>query len=57
MKYLKISQVSNLTTLSKSSIYELIKNGQFPKSNLIGARRVAWLESEVHDWIRIRSKK
>lgn len=56
MKYLKISDVCNLTTLSKSSIYGLIKNGQFPRGKLIGARRVAWLESDINEWIRFRSK-
>jgi len=37
--------------LPKSSIYELIRLGEFPSPIVIGKRRVAWVVSEVDDWL------
>ena len=41
----------NLTGLGRTSVYELIKTGGFPKQVQLGGRAVAWGESEVEDWI------
>ena len=35
-------------------IYNLEKQGQFPKRRVLGARSVAWVESEVEAWIASR---
>lgn len=32
-------------------MYKLMAEGKFPKSVSLGFRSVAWLESEVQDWI------
>jgi prophage regulatory protein len=47
-------KVQTKTTLSRSSIYELIGRGEFPKPLKISGRRVAWLESAVDAWIQSR---
>ena len=47
-------KVQTKTTLSRSSIYELIARGEFPKPLKIYGRRVAWLESAVDAWIQSR---
>lgn len=39
------------TTLCRSSIYILIKAGNFPKNVTVMGKRKAWLESEVDDWM------
>ena len=44
---IKLPTVKRTTNLSKSSIYELMKQNSFPKSIRIGKRGVAWIESEV----------
>lgn len=41
--------------ISESSLYEQIAAGQFPKPIPIGPKAVAWLESEVVDWINHRT--
>ena len=41
----------NCTGLGRSTIYKYIEKGEFPKSISLGERAVAWLESEVHDWM------
>lgn len=51
MKMIRVEDVSNLTSLGKSTIYKYIKEGTFPKQVSLGERCVAWVESEVQDWI------
>ncbi len=55
-RFIRIKDVVKLTGLSKSYIYQLAKTGQFPKqiSLISGGTSVAWLESEVNDWIKSR---
>lgn len=53
-KFLKLPEVMELTTLSRSSIYAFIQNKKFPEPVQLGARAVGWLESEVNEWIEER---
>jgi len=52
-KLLAIDKVCRRTSLGKSAIYNRIKVGAFPRpKKLEGIRRVAWLESDINDWIK-----
>ncbi|WP_369919966.1 AlpA family phage regulatory protein [Marinomonas polaris] len=51
MRFLKLQQVMDKTSLCRSSIYNLINAGQFPKNVTVMGRRKAWLESEIEDWM------
>ena len=55
-KLIRIRSVTNLTGLSKSYIYDLCKKGLFPKSIQLvpGGTSVAWVKSEIMDWIDSR---
>jgi prophage regulatory protein len=53
---LRRPQVQQRTGLSRTTLYEYIKDGEFPAPVHIGARAVGWLESEVSDWIHARVK-
>lgn len=37
--------------LSRSALYQKIKEGSFPRGFALSARAVGWLESDVEDWI------
>ena len=50
VKFLRLPQVKELTCISKSSIYRLIEEGDFPKQIPLGARSVVWVKSQVEDW-------
>lgn len=39
---------------SRSTIYQLIAEGKFPKPISLGERAVAWLESDIDAWIAAR---
>jgi prophage regulatory protein len=54
MKFLSIAQVCELTTLCKSSVYNQMDAGSFPKSYRLAGRRVGWLLSEVEEWVRAK---
>ena len=45
------------TGLGRTSIYNFMATGTFPKSVSLGVRAVAWVESEVDDWIVERIKE
>ena len=53
---LRRPQVERRTGLSRSTLYQYIKDGQFPKAISLGPRSVGWLESEISDWIAQRIK-
>ncbi len=48
---LSLKDVSSITSLSKSTIYRLLRIGQFPAQKQITVGRVAWLASDVDEWI------
>ena len=48
---LRMRQVKARTGLSRSTIYQRIKAGEFPAQVCLGARAVGWLEAEVEHWI------
>jgi prophage regulatory protein len=48
--FLRLKQVKEFVGLSKSSIYEFIKRGEFPAPVAIGPRAVAWPLNAIADW-------
>ena len=53
---LRRPRVTDKTGLSRSTLYEAIKRGEFPAQVKLGARSVGWLESDIEAWIAARSK-
>lgn len=53
---IRLPQVKLRTGLSRSTIYALIKAGQFKAPIALGARAVGWLESDVSEFIENRIK-
>ncbi|MDB1122234.1 AlpA family transcriptional regulator [Vibrio algarum] len=51
MRFIRLKEVISKTGLSRSTIYSLIKEGRFPPNVPIGSRSVAWVESEVEEWL------
>ncbi|ENI4488451.1 MULTISPECIES: AlpA family transcriptional regulator [Vibrio] len=51
MRFLKLKEVMEKTALSRSAIYRKMNDGEFPQSVSLGDRAVAWVESEVQDWV------
>jgi prophage regulatory protein len=51
---LRRADVERATGLPRSTIYELMARGTFPKPIRLGARAVGWLETEIVAWQRAR---
>ena len=51
---LRLRQVSQLTGLGRSMIYQMQAEGRFPQRIKLGERAVGWLESEVREWLATR---
>jgi predicted DNA-binding transcriptional regulator AlpA len=50
LSFLRLPEVIAVTGLSKTSIYELIRERNFPSPVRLGPRAVAWIRSEVRRW-------
>jgi prophage regulatory protein len=53
-RFLRRPDVTKITGLSESSIYDLMAEGAFPKPIPLVGRCVAWLETEILEWQRQR---
>ena len=50
-RIIRLSEVISRTGMSRSSIYERIKDGSFPSPIKITNHAVGWIEKEVDAWI------
>jgi prophage regulatory protein len=51
IRFLKLKDVKDITSLSATSIYREMAKGKFPKKIQLTQNRGAWLESEVIDYL------
>ena len=58
-KFLKLPEVRTRTGKSRSSIYQGVKDGTFPKPIKLGPRAVGWIEAEIeaHNQARIEASR
>ena len=54
---LRRPEVEARTGLSRSTLYDWMKRGDFPQPVKLGARLVAWRESDVSAWLDSREKR
>ncbi|EGR4170118.1 AlpA family transcriptional regulator, partial [Vibrio cholerae] len=54
IRLIRFREVLAMTGLSRSSMYRFIEENQFPTQVQLGGRAVAWVESEVQEWIAQR---
>jgi prophage regulatory protein len=54
IKLLRINDVSNKTTLAKSTIWLKMAQGTFPKPTKLSPAINVWKESEIDAWIESR---
>lgn len=54
---LRLDDVKKITGLSRSTIYDLQKIGDFPPAIKLSERSVGWLQNEVTDWLQQRIER
>jgi prophage regulatory protein len=53
-RFLRLPEVKDTVGLSRSTIYQHIEDGTFPKPISLGARAVGWLQSDIEKWVQNR---
>ena len=51
MRFIRLKEVMHVTGLGRSSIYNYMAEGRFPKTVSLGGRAVAWVESDIELWM------
>lgn len=54
MMFLRLNKVKEITGLSRSSLYQMMDRGLFPRSINIGPRAIAWTDASINEWIESR---
>lgn len=55
-KCLRIRSVREVTGLGISTIYDLMSKGLFPRPVRLTGKAVAWLESDIEEWLASRQR-
>lgn len=50
-RLLRLKEVIDVVGMKRSTIYERIRMGSFPSPIRLGARAVAWLNTDIQEWI------
>lgn len=53
-RYIRRPEVERLTGLSRSTIYRLMAENEFPRQIKLTAKASAWAEDEITDWLASR---
>ena len=53
-QFLRLPAVASMVGWSKITIHRAVKEGRFPKPVKLGARSIAWPESEIIEWQEAR---
>jgi prophage regulatory protein len=56
-RLLRLPEVKHITGFSRTRIYDLVAQGSFPVPIKLGARAIAWHQSEIQDWVTGRPRK
>lgn len=55
--FLRLDDVTRITGVPRSTIYDLMKRGLFPEQIKLSERMVAWSAAEISDWQQQRIAK
>ena len=51
LSFIRQDEVTKITSIPKSSIQSEVQEGNFPKPIKLSARTIAWVKSEVIEWM------
>jgi prophage regulatory protein len=57
IRYLRLVQVRAITGLATSTLYRLMKHGQFPRPVQLGPNIVGWHEQTIVEWCKTRKPR
>ena len=51
-RFIRLQEVMTICGKSRTSIYEAMNKGDFPRAVKLGGRSTAWVKSEIDAWIQ-----
>jgi prophage regulatory protein len=54
VRIMRRNEVLEAVRLAQSTIYGMVKKGEFPAPRQLGEGAVGWLSNEIEDWIQNR---
>ena len=54
---IKIKEVTQMTSLSRSTIYSKMSRQEFPQSRSLSCRSVSWIRKEIENWIQSKMQE
>lgn len=55
VRFISVRDVVARTSLSRTTLWRLVRAGQFPKPRPLTAQRIAFVEAEVSEWLRAKA--
>lgn len=55
LKILRMPEVKRLTGLGRTSIYQMMAGGKFPRPVSLGSRAVGWMVRDIRAWLQGRN--
>ncbi len=56
-RLLRWPELKERIPISHSRVYHMMNEGTFPRTISLGERSVAWLESEIDEWLQERIER
>lgn len=53
-RVLRLPEVTQVCGISKSLLYSLMANGEFPRSISLGGNVKGWIDADIQEWINER---
>ncbi|MDM3887030.1 AlpA family transcriptional regulator [Pseudomonas sp. BCRC 81390] len=50
-RFMRIGEVITVTGLGRNTIYTRMREGTFPRQVRLGPHSVAWLQSDISEWM------
>ncbi len=51
---LRLPEVMGLVGLGRTTIYEMMAKGDFPRSVSLGRRAIGWISCDIRAWLQTR---
>ena len=55
-RMLTITDIMKITTIKRTKLYDLIKNGDFPEPNTTSKRKI-WTASTIRKWMQQKAEE
>ena len=56
-RVLSAIEVCRMTTIKRSSIYNWVRGGHFPKPLKLGPKKRGWLAADIEKWLESKREK